>query len=471
MILPHHVNSFEVFLRENTQYKTKKDAFRIWILDHLEATASYVDERSCYNWMCALLREQAPDLQRYQQIDPSNVKLQEELTDYTGELRKPTVYDKIDRVDVEMAEANDRYRKQAQLYKDKNRIADKTYRSHSREFNAAIALNEAIERAIDRLPECMLDYPVRTGPYQTEAPVLVAQLSDLHLNECINMGDVNRFDFKIAAQRLQKYVELLKLQAEAFNAQRVVVAFGGDLINSDRLVDEKLSEATNRADAMTIAGDLLFEMIMDIRADYFVDVLAVVGNEGRVGEKQSFGKKAAKYNYDSGVLKIVRGLCDRATPNDKGLRWYLHESGINERTFEIHGKTFLIMHGNMGGVCGGSQKNVQAAIGKYAMTRDIKIDKVLAGHIHSSYAGDYFARNSSLAGSNDYSDALQFASKAAQNLHIVTGREIFSLVVDLQNVEGYEGYPIEHLLEMYGCTAYDGQFLGKDVDESHIYIC
>lgn len=456
MITPQHVNSFEHFYLNNGPFESKKEAFEVWLLDHPEAMDNYKDFRSCYNWMVNLLRRQSPELAR----------------PYTrSEDRHPVVYDKIDRVDAEMIEANDSLKKQAQFHKDKNRIAEKAYRSHAREFNAAQALNEAIERAIEKLPECLLDYQVRTGPYQSDTPVIVAQLSDLHLNELINMGDVNTFDFKVASQRLQKYVEMLKLQAETFGAERVVFAFGGDLVNSDRRIDEKLAEATNRADAMVIAGELLFEMIMDVRADYFVDVLAVVGNEGRVGEKQSFAKKAAKYNYDTGVLKIVRSLCEKACPVDKGLRWYLHESGINERTFEIKGKTFLILHGNQGGVAGGSQKTVQAAIGKYAMTRDIKIDKVLAGHIHSSIAGDYFSRNASLAGSNDYSDSLQFASKAAQNLHVVTDDSIFSLVVDLQDASGFEGYPIEHLLELYGCTTYDGQTLGQDADESHIYIC
>ena len=403
--------------------------------------------------------------------DTEQLHWAEAFAETPGPLHGWTVEEKLDAADLEIQAEGIKVADQLQRVRDFNRVANKSWRQQTREFNAATALNEAIETSIARLPECIVDYPTRSGTYNSDAPVMVVQWSDHHANEVINMGEVNKFDFSIYSRRLQKYVEFLKLQAEAFGAERVVIAFGGDLINSDRLVDEKLTEAANRADALVITAEILFEAIMDIRADYFVDVLGVVGNEGRVGEKQSFAKKAAKYNYDRAVLKVVEGMINKVTPSDRGMRFFMGDQGINERTFTVHNTTFLMLHGNQGGVAGGAQKTVQAVIGKYAMSKDMRIDQVLTGHIHSANAGDFFNRNSSMAGTNDYSESLQFASKASQNLHVVTRQDVFSMVVDLQDYRQQDGYPIEHLLESFGVETADGKRKQSYQDDSHVDIC
>jgi hypothetical protein len=56
-----------------------------------------------------------------------------------------------------------------------------------------------------------------------------------------------------------------------------------------------------------------------------------------------------------------------------------------------------------------------------------------------------------MCGANAYSaEGLGLASKAAQNLHIITAdQRIHSIKVDLQNVEDVEGYAIEEELCHY----------------------
>lgn len=383
-----------------------------------------------------------------------------------------TPQEKLDAVDLEVQEQNVRLSYQLQAAKDLNRIKDKSFRSQAREYNAQTAFNDALQLAIGRLPGCVVDFPTRQGALDPRKPVFIAQISDTHLNELIDMGDTNRFDFEIASRRLAKYVQFLKLQAKAFGAERVILAFGGDLLNSDRRIDERLSEATDRANACVIAAQIFYLMLMDLRADFFVDVLAVVGNEGRVDEKQSWSKKAAKYNYDLAVLKSVKQLVSVSNPDDAGLKFHLGEMGVNERTFRVNGFTFLILHGNQGRVAGGAQRNIQAVIGKYAVNKGKRVDKVLCGHIHSANAGDFFARNSSLAGSNDYSDSLQFLSKASQNLHVVTSNgDCYSMVVDLQNVNGIDGYEITDLLrEFRVATATGTRLQPENKDDSHVEL-
>jgi hypothetical protein len=99
------------------------------------------------------------------------------------------------------------------------------------------------------------------------------------------------------------------------------------------------------------------------------------------------------------------------------------------------------------------QKSVQEITGKYA-AQGITVDYTLFGHLHASAIGDYHARKASLVGSNAYSEAgLNYCSKAAQNVHIVTGVKgggtIDGMKVDLQDVSGITPYPFASEWEAY----------------------
>ena len=119
----------------------------------------------------------------------------------------------------------------------------------------------------------------------------------------------------------------------------------------------------------------------------------------------------------------------------------------HELLFEVLGRTFLCLHGHQVGA--NLQKAVQEITGKYA-AQGITVDYTLFGHQHATAIGDYHARNASLVGSNAYSEAgLNFCSKAAQNLHIVTSGGIDSLKVDLQDSSGVTPYPFVADWEAY----------------------
>ena len=78
------------------------------------------------------------------------------------------------------------------------------------------------------------------------------------------------------------------------------------------------------------------------------------------------------------------------------------------------------------------------------------MDYTLFGHLHATSIGDYHARNASLVGSNAYSEAgLNFCSKAAQNVHILTPSAIDGVKVDLQDTTGITPYPFVSEWEAY----------------------
>jgi hypothetical protein len=115
-----------------------------------------------------------------------------------------------------------------------------------------------------------------------------------------------------------------------------------------------------------------------------------------------------------------------------------------ELVINVLGHNILLIHGHQNGLNKAtvSQKDIQSILGKYSQN-NVEINFVLFGHIHSAYISDFYARSSSLSGGNSYSsNALQYASRASQNLHIIRPNSIDSIKVDLQHVTN-PGYDVD----------------------------
>ena len=351
-------------------------------------------------------------------------------------------------LDYETIEANVQLAKANQRLSDKNRIAGKAFREHARIENAVTAYNESILAELQVHGAALADCPRRTGPLDPKAAALVVHLSDNHWNELVNLP-TNRFDFEVGAKRLALLAQKTKLLGKAYGVERIVVFFGGDLMNSDRRLDELLAMSTNRARATVLAVHLYRQFLTDLRSEFFVDVFGVTGNESRAKDNLGWVDVVATDSYDFTIYAMLQAVFDAV--EDKGMRF--HDMQANETIFQIHSQTFLGIHGHQ--LSCGDQKKVQAMIGKFA-AKGINITHILAGHIHSALVSDYVSRNSSLVGSNAYSEeALGFVSKASQNVHIVTPQGLDGVKCDLQSVDGVEGYDIIDKLAEYNARSAD----------------
>ena len=351
-------------------------------------------------------------------------------------------------VDYEMVEANVRLAKSNQRTSDLNRIANKTFREHARIENAVSAYSSAILTELEVHGKALGECPRRTGELSPDAAAIVVHLSDNHFNELVNLP-TNRFDFEIAAKRLALLAQKTKLIGKAYGAERVVVFFGGDLMNSDRRLDELLAMSTNRARATLLAVHLYKQFLLDLRSEFFVDCFGITGNESRVKDDLGWVDAVATDSYDFTIYAMLQAVFDAA--EDKGIRF--HDFQANEVIFSIHNETFLGLHGHQ--VNATDQKKCQAIIGKYG-AKGVRITHILCGHIHATVVSDYVSRNASLVGSNAYSEeALGFLSKAAQNIHVVTPQGLDGIKCDLQNVDGVEGYEIISKLATYNAKSAD----------------
>lgn len=339
---------------------------------------------------------------------------------------------------------NVRLAKQKQSFQDTNRIERKSFREYARVENALEALNKAVLEKLDQVNLSICD--VVSVPAVLTNNAAIIQISDTHFNELVDLKN-NRYDFIVASKRLQKFAAEAKMFLSACQVKTVVIAMTGDMINSDRRLDEKLNMATNRVSACMIAVQLLEFFINDI-ANHFenVKVMYVTGNESRINEEFGFTDLVITDNYDSIIFNVLKRLYRDHTRVE-----FIADNPV-EAIVSLNKRNILMMHGTTLGV--DSQKAVQQVIGKY-VAKGIDVHYAIFGHIHFANVTDLYARSGSLVGNNTYSDfSLNLVTKASQNIHIVKENgDITNIRVELDGVDDFPGYPIQGELAEYNAKS------------------
>jgi predicted phosphodiesterase len=340
-------------------------------------------------------------------------------------------------VDEEILIENVRSRKQVQKHMDTNRIERKSFREHARIENAyAEYTKELIQRLDDNKFHELSEIKHVDG---TGAGVI--HLSDIHFNELVNLPH-NQYSFEVAAKRLKRLANEAYFAFGFRGISNVLIAFTGDLMNSDRRMDELLSNATNRSKATFLAVDILSQFIGEISQSFNVTVASVTGNEGRVDKEPGWIDALATHNYDYTIHGM---LAQRFI--DTSVKFILGDP--LEQVIEVAGKHFLLMHGHSIGSKSNLSDYVTKIIGKYA-GRGIRIDYVIFGHIHEADIGDIYARSGSTVGANAYSEnGLNLLSRPSQNLYTVDSYgNINGYKIDL-SYTGEQTYQLDSELASY----------------------
>jgi len=339
--------------------------------------------------------------------------------------------------DKEIVEQNVRLSKQKQKLQDLNRIHNKSFREHARIENAIEGYNKEI---IKLLKTESTNLKIKKYKENTEAAILV-QLTDTHFNELVELRN-NKYDFRIASKRLQKYAVQIKKYAKLFRIQNILVGITGDLMNSDRRLDELTSASTNRAKATFLSVSLIKTFLLELNEIANITIACVTGNESRVKQELGWTDITASDNYDFTIFEMLRHLL----PDMKFLTGNALEIVVN-----IGNKNVLLIHGHQLGRMNTEQQS--KVIAKYA-AKNIIIDLIICGHLHSTMITDNLCRSGSLVGSNAYSEnALNLTGRASQNIYIFTKDGRHDISIDLQNTDNYEGYDINKELEAYNAKS------------------
>lgn len=344
--------------------------------------------------------------------------------------------------DEELIEANVKAMKQKQLYQDSNRIERKAFREYARVENAVSAYGEALVNLVTEYGKQLSTYNPKPINVTCTDEVGMIQVTDNHLNELIDLPH-NTYDIKIASHRLFKLYKEATIMFKARGIQKVVVAFTGDLLNSDRRLDELLNQATNRSRATFIAVDLYRQFLWALSEMFKVSVVSVLGNESRVNKEMSFSEEGLSDNYDFCILNTVKLLME-ASGNKNITFGSLDEV---ETIIEIKGQKVLLTHDLPRATA--SQKGAQSVVGmKYL--QGTPIDCMFGGHIHETMNQSFGYRSGSLCGGNSYSDnALHLASRASQNIVFFGEGYRHVMGVDLQNYVDGDCFDIDASLMAY----------------------
>jgi predicted MPP superfamily phosphohydrolase len=340
--------------------------------------------------------------------------------------------------DKEVIEENLKLAKRSQKQADLNRIKNKSFREHVRLENALVEYNKAL---IDILKTESLKTTIKQHESKGKQAIIV-QIADTHFNELVDLKH-NKYDFEVASKRLQKFAHHIKEYARFYDVNEIFIAITGDLLNSDRRLDEKLAMSTNRAKATFLGVHLLKHFILDLNSIANVSVGCVSGNESRAYEL-GWVDIVSSDNYDFVIFEMLRLLL----PNINFIT-----SGGLELVVEVNGHNVLLIHGHQ---LGNMQNDkIAKVISKYARN-GIILDFMMCGHLHETKITDMFARSSSLVGANAYSEnALLLSSRAAQNIYIMKDNERHDIRIDLQHTKGFKGYAINKELSAYNAKSLD----------------
>lgn len=349
------------------------------------------------------------------------------------------ILDQFPEVDLELLRENIRLAKKKQRFEDSNRLERKAFRDYARLDNAT---SDYSKELIEIFKEYDLARFTIEHNVHNDLAVGIIHFTDAHFNELVNL-EINKYDFTIASKRCKLLIDEAKLYFKQKGIRKVLFAMTGDLLNSDRRLDELLAQATNRSKATFLAVRLIELMLLDLNQDFNVTVANVTGNESRIDKNIAWNDVVATDNYDFTIFNILTYIFKGV----KGIQFIKNENPL-ELVINIAGGNILLIHGHQ--LTAKVNVAIQRLKGRYA-ARGIIIDFVLFGHLHEALIADTYARGSSLVGANEYSDRGRgFTSRASQNIHIVHRIDrIDSIKIDLQDVEFIKGYDIREELKIY----------------------
>ena len=341
--------------------------------------------------------------------------------------------------DTELVKENVKLQKQKQSYQDINRIERKTFREYARVENAVSKYAENLCKIFDKYKLSKLT----KKHVETSKSVGVIQFSDIHFNELVNL-EHNKYDFDVASARCKTFVDKAIMYFKTHNISNVLMVQSGDMLNSDRRLDEMLQMATNRAKATFLAVDIFQQVILHLNKHFNLSVCMVTGNESRVKQEWGWSDVLATDNYDYTIFHTLRYIFKESNIN-------FIEGDPTEIVVNVAGQNLLVLHGN-GSIKGKIEQSINQIIGRYRL-RGTKIDYVIFGHVHSARVGDNYSRSSSMVGANDYSEkALNLSGRASQNCYIFyENGNRDGIKIDLQNYG--KGYNIEKSLEAYNAKS------------------
>jgi hypothetical protein len=252
-------------------------------------------------------------------------------------------------------------------------------------------------------------------------------LSDLHWGEKVEasqINGVNRYNRKIAHQRMERLIEgalrLLSIISPKLDYPGIVIPLGGDMISGN--IHDELT-ATNEMNSMESVLDLFTVLcgVIEGMANRFGHVLlpCVTGNHGRDTHK-IWNKDRHKTSFDW----LVYNFLAKRFEGDKRVQFYIPDGP--DALFKIYGYRYLLTHGDQfrggDGMIGALGPIIRGDHKKRSRNTqiDMDYDTMILGHWHQYIHLTRLVVNGTLKGYDEYAFNNNFAFEPPQQALWIT---------------------------------------------------
>lgn len=267
-----------------------------------------------------------------------------------------------------------------------------------------------------QMPEWVLERSqAKDSPH---IPVLLT--SDFQWGEVIdndNMDGINQFNVSIAEERykllIDRAIDIAFEHLPRNKYEGLVLLRAGDTVSGD--IHEELRETNELSSIPAVRSVVRAERWGTTQlANAFgnVHVISVPGNHGRYQRKPP--TKRIEENYDTLASWWLESLFE----GDDRLTWQTPDS--SDAVFEMHGRKYLVTHGDNIGSRGGQgfigpaatiMRGMKKTMDEYAR-RGIALHKMFVGHFHTAYDLGYGWANGSLPGYSEFARSNRMTPEA-----------------------------------------------------------
>jgi len=287
-------------------------------------------------------------------------------------------------------------------------------------------------QAIPKARAARLKYTPKRGGAAVSSPVeAVLFLSDWHygaVQPSEEIEGINEFSPDIAKRRIRmlvrKFVDWVSVHRSGYRVDALRVVVAGDLISGDIHEELKITAAFPSPVQAAKVSYLLADTIAAL-SEHFktveVDFITADNHSRFTRKPQSREEGLNSYGY------IIAHLTNERLRHLKNVKFNIH--ALLQKVIHVGRIAYLVTHGHgIRGWAGVPFYGIERKVGREAVKRlhveeglrpDLRFDKLLTAHFHTSFNSPTFMINGSLSGTDAYDHKEGRFSRPTQNAWLV----------------------------------------------------
>uniref|UniRef100_A0AB39C6W3 Metallophosphatase n=1 Tax=Bacillus phage KoopaTroopa TaxID=3234046 RepID=A0AB39C6W3_9CAUD len=242
---------------------------------------------------------------------------------------------------------------------------------------------------------------------------MVVSLSDLHIGAIVD-NKVNTYNYFIAQERMQKYLNKIVAEAKVNGITDVYVINLGDTVeHSSMRFAQGYGVEFSYSEQIVRASDLIQKFLIGLSQHVKVTYAGIAGNHDRVD-----GDKNKGIDGDH-AIKAINYAIEQFITNAQIDRITYEQAEDYKHSFVVGGKSILALHGDL------DNQNDAGLLARHSEIDKVEYDLVLMGHTHTRYLKEvhdnkFISVSGSLKGADDFVlNKLRKVSSPSQSYHII----------------------------------------------------